>query len=355
MNVKKSKIKHLFDENQEAINKYNAKFFPKLANIGVIISIIAMVGSFLYLDLKEARLMYGIIGIICAVLYSFSKVEKLCQYAVFWIYVEFVALYMLVLYLSVVVSPDRAAASILVVLTIFPITFIDKPERLIAVDILMYLVHTIAAFLYKASSLGTLDMINCLVAVVVGCFCGVFVLETKLQNFNLSRLLAYEKETDVLTTLANRRKLVQTIFQIEKGEMAEPKGIMLFDIDRFKQYNDTFGHQAGDMCLRAFGKMLKEEDWRAKTTFYRYGGEEFVGFIWDIEETELRLMAEKIREKTTEIVLEHGNITTSIGYVFCNDSSVVSYEKWIGRADKAAYVAKKNGRNCTVAYEEYMN
>lgn len=355
MKLKKNKIQHLIEENQEAIKKYNVNFCPKLATIGIIISMIAMCGSFIYLDLKEARLMYGLIGVICVVLLCLSKVEKLRKYAVMWIYVEFFSLYLLVLYLSVIVSPDKSAASILVVLTIFPITFIDKPGRLIAVDVFMYLMHTIASFICKGTSLGTLDMINCLIAVVVGCFCGFFVLETKLQNFNLSRLLAYEKETDILTTLGNRRKLVQTIFAIEKGEMEGPDGVMLFDIDRFKQYNDRFGHQAGDMCLRAFGKMLKETDWGAKATFYRYGGEEFVGFLWGVQEEELGVIAEKIRKRTEEIVLEHENITTSIGYVFCKDASVISYEKWIGRADKAAYAAKKNGRNCTVAYEKYMN
>ncbi len=352
--MNKNKIQHLFEENQEAIRNYNVNFYPKLAGVGIVISMIAVLGSFIHPDLKEARFMYCIMGGICMVLYLFSKVEKLRKYALIWIYTEFVALYVLVFYLSVIVSPDRAAASILVLLTIVPITFIDRPERVISADVLMYLIHTVFAYMYKESSLGNLDMINCLVAVVVGCFCGVYVLETKLQNFNLARLLAYEKETDVLTTLGNRRKLVQTIFAIEKGEMAEPNGVMLFDIDFFKQYNDKFGHQAGDMCLRAFGMMLKEEEWGAKTTFYRYGGEEFVGFLWDVDEQTLAGVAEKIREKTSEIALQQGNITTSIGYVYCNDPSLTSYEKWIGRADKAVYVAKKRGRNCAVAYEENM-
>ena len=350
--LKKNKMQHLFEENKEAIKKYNVNFYPKLVIVGIVISIIAIIGSFMHSDLEKARLMYCIIGGICFTLYLFSKVDKLRKYALVWIYIEFVALYVLVFYLSVIVAPNRAAASILVLLTIFPITFIDRPGRVISADVLMYLIHTVFAYLYKEPSLGNLDMINCLVAVVVGCFCGVYVLETKLQNFNLSRMLAYEKETDVLTTLGNRRKLVQTIFAIEKGEMAEPRGVMLFDIDFFKQYNDKFGHQAGDMCLRAFGMMLKEEDWGAGATFYRYGGEEFVGFLWDIDERQLGIIAEEIRRKTSEIKLKNGNITTSIGYVYCNDSNITSYEKWIGCADKAAYVAKKNGRNCVVAYQE---
>lgn len=352
--VKKNKVQHLLEENKEAVKKYNVNFYPKLAVVGVVISIIALVGSFMHIGLEEARGMYCITAGICLVLYFFSKVEALCKYALFWIYIEFAALCVLVLYLSVIVSPDRAAASILILLTIFPITFIDRPERIITVDILMYLIHTVLAYLYKEPSLGNLDMINCLVALVVGGFCGVYVLETKLQNFNLSRMLAYEKETDVLTTLANRRKLVQTIFAIEKGEIEEPSGVMLFDIDYFKQYNDQYGHQAGDMCLRAFGLMLREEDWKVKATFYRYGGEEFVGFLWDVDETKLANVAEEIRKRTSEIELQHGNITTSIGYVYCNDSGITSYEKWIGYADKAAYVAKENGRNCVVAYGKEM-
>lgn len=350
--AKQNKLQHLFEDNKEAIIKYNVNFYPKLAVVGIVITIIAIVGSFVHSDLKEARLMYCITGGICLALYLFSKVEALCKYALIWIYTEFAVLYFLVFYLSVIVAPDRAAASILVLLTIFPVTFIDRPERIIAVDVLMYLVHTVCAYIYKAPSLGNLDMLNCLVAVVVGCFCGVYVVETKLQNFNLARLLAYEKETDVLTTLGNRRKLVQTIFAIEKGEMAEPDGVMLFDIDFFKQYNDKYGHQAGDICLRAFGTMLKEEEWGTKTTFYRYGGEEFVGFVWDTDEKQLADIAEKIRKKTSEIILKQGNITTSIGYVYCNNPALTSYERWIGCADKAAYVAKKNGRNCVVAYRE---
>lgn len=354
MKLKKTKMQHLMEENREAIRKYNINFCPKLVLVGVVISIVAITGSFLHPDLEEARLMYCITGGVCVVLYLFSKMEKLKKYALVWIYTEFMALYLLVYYLSVIVAPDRAATSILVVMTIFPITFIDKPQRLIAVDSLMYLIHTVSAFAFKTESLGRLDMINCFVALIVGGVCGIFVLETKLQNFNLSRLLAYEKETDVLTTLANRRKLVQTIFDMEQGEMKGANGVMLFDIDFFKQYNDKFGHQAGDKCLRAFGKLLKEEDWGAETVFYRYGGEEFVGFLWNTDQKKLSLVAEEIRKKTEELTLEHGKITTSVGYVFCNGAEHISYEKWIGKADKAAYAAKKKGRNCTVAYHEDM-
>lgn len=354
MRFKNDKMQHLFEENQKAIKTYNLNIYPKLAVVGIAISVIALIGSFLHEDLKDARVMYCIIGTICTGLYCFSHVERFRKHALKWIYVEFASLYVLVLYLSIIVAPDRAGTSILILLTIFPITFIDKPLKLIGADFLMFLIHTICAYFNKDMAWANLDMVNCLVAVVVGCFCGVYVLETKLQNFNLSRLLAYEKETDILTTLGNRRKLVQTIFKIENGEMERPDGVMLFDIDFFKQYNDKFGHQMGDLCLRSFGTMLKEEDWQAKTTFYRYGGEEFVGFLWDVDEEKLSVVAENIRQKTSRLELKEGSVTTSIGYVLCNNPAVVSYEKWIGRADKAAYAAKKNGRNCVIAYNEDM-
>ena len=348
---KQSKIEQLFDENIDAIRKYNVNFCPKLALIGIIISVFAVLGSFLNPHLQSARFMYSFCGIVCVAIYVIMNIESMAKYALIWIYSEFFMLYLLVLYLSVVVAPDRAAASMLIVLTIFPITFIDRPIRLLGTNILMFLIHSIAAYIIKGEYLGNLDLVNCLIATMVGCFCGMFVLEAKLLNFNLARLLAYEKETDILTTLGNRRKLVQTICAMEAGERERANGLMMFDIDHFKQYNDRFGHQAGDQCLRAFGKMLRGTEWGAEIAFYRYGGEEFVALVWNATEEKMADVAESIRKTTEKISLAHDSITTSIGYVFCEKIEKQSYEKWLGCADEAVYQAKNEGRNCVVEYQ----
>ena len=138
---------------------------------------------------------------------------------------------------------------------------------------------------------------------------------------------------------------------MEAGERERANGLMMFDIDHFKQYNDRFGHQAGDQCLRAFGKMLRGNEWGAEIAFYRYGGEEFVALVWNATEEKMAHVAESIRKTTEKISLAHDSITTSIGYVFCEKIEKQSYEKWLGCADEAVYQAKNKGRNCVVEYQ----
>ena len=347
---KEKRIPLMLEENKEAIRKHNAKLAPRLAMIGIIISVVALMGATINPQLRPALGMYSFALVCCSILYRLTKNEKTSQYALVWIYIEFLALYLLVLYLSVVVSPDRAAASMLIVLTIFPTMFIDKQQRLIAAEFWMFVIHAVCSYIVKGMVLGNLDLINCLVAFLVGSYCGLYVLETRLQNFNYARLLAYEKETDVLTTLGNRRKLVQTIFAMETDQREKAQGMMMFDIDHFKQYNDNYGHQAGDVCLRSFGKMLKETNWGAEIAFYRYGGEEFVALVWNTSKEQMTRVAEDIRLATSRLPLEQASVTTSIGYVFSEKPEDQSFEKWLSYADKAVYRAKNNGRNCIVEY-----
>lgn len=351
---KEKRIPQMLEENMDAVRKYNAKFAPNLAMIGIIISVVAVLGSVINPQLQSALGMYIFALVICCAIYRLTKSETMSRYALIWIYIEFLAVYLLVLYLSIIVSPDRAAACMLIVLTIFPTMFIDKQQRLIAAEFWMFVIHAVCSYLVKGVALGNLDLINCFVAFLVGSYCGLYVLETRLQNFNYARLLAYEKETDVLTTLGNRRKLVQAIFAMETDQRERANGLMMFDIDHFKQYNDNYGHQAGDGCLRAFGKMLRETDWGAEIAFYRYGGEEFVALVWNSNEEEMAKVAENIRKMTSEIVLEHAQITTSIGYVFSTKPQELSYEKWLGCADKAVYKAKNSGRNCVIEYTKEL-
>jgi len=320
-------LNKMFEENKKEIAKYNAKYLLKVAMVGAAVTGIAFVGGFFYEILEAARLQYGLACIACILLFFFSKPKKLEKYAVIGLYVEFVSLFMLVLYLSIVAGVDRPAAAMLILLSVFPMLFIDKPRRLLTADVILYLIHTCLSFHVKGAYLGKMDFVNGLIATVVGCFFGWFIIRSRVKALNFERLLIMEKETDELTGLHNRRKLFQTIGRIETGKLARPSGVFMMDIDYFKQYNDTHGHIAGDSCLRAFGEMLREREWGAKVDFFRYGGEEFVAFIWDVEVDALRTLAEQIRVETTKLELPHGSITSSIGFVYCLGEEIYNYER----------------------------
>ena len=121
----------------------------------------------------------------------------------------------------------------------------------------------------------------------------------------------------------------------------------MLDIDFFKKFNDTYGHQNGDECLKHIGFIIRE--FIGENAYaIRYGGEEFLLFYESITEMELANKAESLRERieNNPVRLIGGkrvNITASIGYA--NATKPVSLSELIGIADKNLYSAKENGRN----------
>ncbi|MDD3904136.1 MAG: GGDEF domain-containing protein, partial [Sphaerochaeta sp.] len=141
------------------------------------------------------------------------------------------------------------------------------------------IVHTALAFSLKPQY-ALDDTINCLCFSILGTYLGNMMVYVRLHNYDAHRLLVIEKETDILTGLLNRRKLFETLSSIEKNESNKPSGILLFDIDHFKEFNDEHGHISGDQCLNRLGAMLKDFERDTHLQFYRFGGEEFLAMAY---------------------------------------------------------------------------
>jgi len=347
-----NELRQLYIDNKKGINDYNAQIFPIIAMTGVVITGVSVIGSFINEYMDWARNVYIIVCCICCMLFIFSKMESMRKHALIGLYIEFISLFVLATYLSAGLFPDRTASSVLILFSIFPLTFIDKPQRLFLTNMLMYLIHTLFSYKYKDISIAGLDQVNGLTATIVGCCLGFFILKTRIESFDLARLLVLEKETDMLTGLDNRRKMSELLVDIHNQKKPMPDGVVMMDIDYFKKYNDTHGQGAGDSSLESFGKMIRENKWNHNIKFYRYGGEEFVAFVWDSDRYMMQDIAEQIHRCARNMELEYGNITLSVGYVHRDDDSITNIETWIQRADLAAYRAKSSGRDCVVCFNE---
>jgi diguanylate cyclase (GGDEF)-like protein len=185
-----------------------------------------------------------------------------------------------------------------------------------------------------------------------------FVGLSVLLGVQLRRRMRAESElqllarTDGLTGLNNRRSLGE-ILDHEWRRAKRTRSVMslLFvDIDRFKAYNDTYGHQAGDDALAAVARCISESIRRPADTAARYGGEEFVVVLPDTPASGASEIAERIRNAICECAIEHagseyGRVTASIGVVsrvpLTNDDLTTA----IKAADEALYNAKATGRN----------
>jgi len=145
-----------------------------------------------------------------------------------------------------------------------------------------------------------------------------------------------EKEAlnDELTSILNRRGVLEEIKNVKKGS------ILFFDIDYFKKFNDTYGHDFGDYVLKEMGKILKET-FRKSDIVGRWGGEEFIVVLPDTEYDVGLKLAEKLRKRVQNYDFKNKKVTISIGVSeFRGD-----FEKALKKADIALYKAKNSGRN----------
>ncbi len=160
--------------------------------------------------------------------------------------------------------------------------------------------------------------------------------------------------TDPLTGLYNRRYLeVHMQKLLQKNQTSKKSlGVLLVDIDHFKQVNDTHGHVVGDEVLKIFAERLTA-NLRSFDLVARIGGEEFVVILPDVSEQRAYMVAERLRCSISEVPIPCGvpegalNINTSVGGAII-DHGEHTTEEVMARADKCLYEAKEGGRNCTV-------
>jgi diguanylate cyclase (GGDEF)-like protein/PAS domain S-box-containing protein len=182
---------------------------------------------------------------------------------------------------------------------------------------------------------------------------------------NISDRKALEEElrlqsiTDTLTELYNRRHF-HSLAQNEAERSLRnrvPFSVLLMDVDRFKQYNDAFGHDEGDKVLRALGEEIRK-NFRTMDTGFRHGGEEFLVLLPDTTAEAAIIPAERLRKRFSAIPFlphpeeEPRNVTLSIGIAEFRPG--ISIDDLVRSADRAMYAAKNGGRNRTVSHEHLV-
>lgn len=214
------------------------------------------------------------------------------------------------------------------------------------------------------------QMLLCVAFTVMSLF-GQYIYERLLRQHFLSehvlyqhrnelhsanRVLASQATVDGMTGCINRRGMedrLGTLFhQMNQDNATAPQrvSLLLFDIDFFKQYNDTYGHPAGDECLKRvadvpLSMVLNEADFVA-----RYGGEEFVIVLTDSSFNDALVFAERMRNRVEQLGQPHSGsrvsqvVTISVG-VACSDGKAENGDALLKQADEALYQAKGAGRN----------
>ena len=168
-------------------------------------------------------------------------------------------------------------------------------------------------------------------------------------------------ESDALTGIANRRKF-DSCLELER-KRAQRGGadlsVLLIDIDKFKSYNDTYGHGAGDECIRKVAQALAENVKRPGDLVARYGGEEFAVILPNTSLHNAEIVAESLRTAIFDVAVKHeksahGVVTISVGVAGTQCQDISDGKDLLLAADGALYRAKENGRNkvCSASGEQ---
>lgn len=174
--------------------------------------------------------------------------------------------------------------------------------------------------------------------------------EAQLREAN--ERLAHLSNTDSLTGLANRRRLMEHLQMLWSHGLRHgtPMAVLLVDVDHFKRFNDHHGHQAGDEALQAVAEVLQGMARRAGDLAARYGGEEFVLVLDHCDADAALQRSEELRERLAAKALPHGNaplgrVSVSVGVCGLLPRRDLSVEEMLSRADRALYEAKAAGRD----------
>ncbi len=181
-----------------------------------------------------------------------------------------------------------------------------------------------------------------------------------IENASLHRRVRQMANHDGLTGLSNHRYFQEVLrAQIAESEGKWPVSLLMIEIDRFKKYNDTFGHRQGDMALISLARALEEATFPWNGLVARYGGDEFVVILGQVSHQEREPVARAIQERACQIAAQalraHNlpGISLSVGVATFPDDALNAADL-IDAADRAMYVVKRSGGNSVRAYSREL-
>jgi len=231
---------------------------------------------------------------------------------------------------------------IITMLAIFPLTILEVAGFAVFV-ILVELVSQL-----WTGKFGLVAGLNDLwLLAVLGCIAGW----ASVNQLSMLLVLYRQATRDPLTGLANRRQVMDQLDGDIKDahEHGTPLSVLLFDLDKFKSFNDNHGHAAGDLVLKEFAKILKNGASRKVDLAGRFGGEEFLMILPGMDQAAAVKIADAVREgcHNTRLKVPGGeevSFSTSIGIAVLDDKSE-DRTRLLQRADDALYAAKDGGRD----------
>lgn len=233
---------------------------------------------------------------------------------------------------------------IITMMAVFPLSVIEAFCFILGVLLIEFMTQLVRGVSGSIEAVNNLWLLS-----VLGLIAGW----AAVNQLNMLLGLYRQATRDPLTGLANRRQAMEQLSgdMVRCREQSKPLSVLLFDLDKFKNFNDTYGHAAGDIVLKAFAKVMQKQARKRIDLVSRYGGEEFLVVLPEMDGEQARAVAEAIRlachdAKVKTPTSEEIGFTTSVGVAELKSEDDI--DSVLQRSDEALYIAKDKGRDQVV-------
>lgn len=352
----------IIDDNAAEVERANARLAYTMLAMGCLCYLPLLVATLLSESYRSMTAAYlAVFLLMGAYLVAFHRLKRIFS-PTYLIYAGYALFTGYTVYSSAFLAPDYAGIIILLILVQLPIVILDKSWRVVLVETLLTAAYLVLVIPFKDPQLALGEILNCVLFAAFGIGIGESLRYGRLDNLELKRQALLREKTDPLTGLGNRKSFFEYLKKLESTEDSYADiGFLMIDIDFFKQFNDTYGHQQGDECLKKVGTCFREFGAADAVTFYRYGGEEFVGVAVGYAPDELLHLCRRLNTAVAGLAIPHRSavgdvVTVSIGFATATGTSSANRQhSFLSQADLALYAAKASGRNCSVPYAEGMS
>ncbi len=282
--------KYIYEENRIKLNVFS---FLGIIFLGVLFLVSIMADI-----LVTNRTIYTIAMIVLTLFFfvsRFCKDEKR-HWITIVVYLFMTFLFWVGIQISVVITPDERAVSLIVLIMSGPIVFHDRPIRMIGYIGISAIISIIAVLQIKTGSVLETDLINIVFYSMFSMTASTYMTVMKYERYFKEQELKRVGQTDALTGLYNRNAFTEYTDRYEKEKMPENFTIIYFDINGLKGANDILGHDAGDELIQAAANCIRDI-FGENGTCYRTGGDEFI-VITEQEEQEVLQLCRLFDEKT---------------------------------------------------------
>lgn len=304
-------------------------------------------GSLLSETMASNRIAYGVCGICFLMIHQSCRLLKKRAKPLIiplW-YVAMSVMFAYAIVLNTVIRNDISATTFCLVMVVAPLLITDKPWRVFCYFVLVACCFIPVDFHQKSNYLAFTDTVNVLCSIFMGSAIHIRIIRTKMREMTQKRYIERERDTDALTGCLTKAAFERKV--VNKLDFPTSNGVLLvMDLDKFKNINDSYGHVFGDMVLRSFGECIRKS-FPETALCGRFGGDEFQ--VWmpgKYSRKDITVCLDELSSRMKLIATPDNRmkIGVSIGIAVCPENDD-KYRILFENADAALYAAKNMGRS----------